>query len=1173
MRHFCLIFLAFLASCETVQNNNSIGQLKGEKIDFADDKVEGGFEKAMQSYQKFLEQTPESAMTPDALRRLADLKIQKEYGALGSGAKNDKLAPLDNVKKIERPAAIDVQKITLAREAGIDAKQHLLTQEVKKNSKKSKKSEKENIKESGQAFEKRASLISPVKSGLTERAFDTPDGSGADLQSPGTLEAIILYKKLLAKYPNYDRNDQVLYQLSHAYEEIGQVEEAMKTMNTIVKDFPKSRYFDEVQFRRGEYYFTRKSFVDAKHAFKSIVDIGEGSSYYELSLYKLGWTYYKQEQYEDSLKRFIALLDSKIKTGYDFDHLKDTLDERRIEDTFRVVSLAFSNLGGAEAVSEYFNKFGKRSYELNIYNNLGDYYLDKRRYSDAAITYNTFVKSNPFHKVAPHFDIKVIDIYRNGNFPKLVIDAKTKFVAHYGHKSDYWNYFDIKSLPEVRAKVKSSLIELANHYHSRYQDEKWAKDKTENFNEAKKWYLEFLKTFHAEPETPAINYQLAELLLENKLYGQAAIEYEHTAYDYPLHGKSAEAGYAAVYAYRESASVVAPSEHEQVIQAVIRVSLKFADTFPKHQKGALVMEAAIDDIYGLKNYDLAVTTGHKLLSKFPGAEHKILRSAWLIIAHSSFELAKFKDAEEGYLNVLRLTPEHDNSRADVIENLSASIYKQGEQASKLTDYKSAAFHFLRIALSAPTSKIRPTADYDGATALIQLKDWQKAVSILSAFRSTHKGHLLQPEVTKKIAYVYKESGEFALAAIEYERIETESKNIEIRSEALKLAANLYIEANETDKAMQVYRRYVNYFPKPLEAALEIRRKMADILRTKNEIKAYFEELKLIVQADVSAGVERTGRTRYLGATSSLILTEPLFVQFAQIKLIKPFEQNLARKKNALRSAKEGFEKLLGYEVGEVASAATYYIAELYFNFNRALFESERPNDLSLLEKEQYELAIEEQAYPFEEKAIQIHEKNLELLSLGIYGVWIENSIEKLAKLIPARYAKYEESSGYISDVRREVSNADFDAAMSFIKAEKYEEGIQLLTKIINTSPNHAIAKINLALIYKKLGKLEQAEGSLKLALKAEPHNPVASNELALLYRKTGRFAEARQLYEKTLEKYPNFVMVHKNLGILCDLYLKDYKCALKNYVFYSNAVQDSSTVKIWITDLQNRAGK
>ena len=153
------------------------------------------------------------------------------------------------------------------------------------------------------------------------------------------------------------------------------------------------------------------------------------------------------------------------------------------------------------------------------------------------------------------------------------------------------------------------------------------------------------------------------------------------------------------------------------------------------------------------------------------------------------------------------------------------------------------------------------------------------------------------------------------------------------------------------------------------------------------------------------------------------------------------------------------------------------------------------------------------------------------------------------------------------------ARADYEAAMVFINAEEYEKGIELLNKVVKVSQSNAIPHINLALVYKKQGKLKLAEENLKLALNAEPENPVAHNEYALLYRKTGRFAEARQIYEKILDKYPNFNMAHKNLGILCDLYMKDYACALKHYEIYSNVVQDDKTVKIWIVDLQKRLGK
>ena len=1025
-----LVLAVLLASCTSNPDKGSIGQLEDVKVDLADVKVEGGLDKAMQGYQKFLEQAPESSMTPEALRRLADLKIQKEYGTLEGATNSEKKAALAETKTLDRPATVDVPKTPSVSDA-----QLAVAAAPVAATKGGKKKGKTGVKESGEDFEKRATKSATIKPSVPAAALPAPDGSGSELEAAGAMEAIAMYKKLLDKYPNYEHNDQVLYQLSRAYEEIGKTDEAMNVMNRMVKDYPNSRYLGEVQFRRGEYFFTRKKFLDAEDAFKSIVDLGEGSSYFELALYKLGWTLYKQELYEDSLHRFVGLIDHRIKTGYDFEHPKGTSDEKRVEDTYRVISLAFSNLGGADAVSDYFKKNGKRSFEVDIYRNLGEYYLDKRRYSDAAASFKAFVKANPYHKVAPYFDTRVIEIYKKGGFPILVIDANKEFVVNYGLKSEYWKYYDVKNYPEVIGYVKASLKDLASFYHNMYQNTKFEKDKPENFKEAMRWYRDFLNSFPKEPDSPEINFQLAALLLENKSFGEAAIEYEHTAYDYPYHEKAPDAGYAAVYAHRENLALAPPDGQDRIKRDVIRSSLKFAEKFPKHEKASLVMSAALDDIYAMKDYAFAVETGRKLLNSFPGADRKIVRTTWLVIAHSSFELAKYADAEEGYFNVLQLMPEDDKTRLDVVENYAAAIYKQGEQANKASDFKTAADHFLRVGKAAPTCKIRATADYDGATALMQLKDWDRAAEVLTSFRANYAGHKLQPEITKKIAYVYKEAGKWALAAAEYERIETETQDVAVRREALQLAADLYVDAKETDKAMQVYQRYVSYFPKPLEPALETRNKIANVLKSRNDTNAYMEQLKLIVAGDAHAGSERTDRTRYLGGTASVALTEPLFDQFAQIKLVKPFDKNLKKKKLAMKSAKDGFEKLLSYEVGDVTAAATYYIAEMYYNFNRSLVESERPEGMSTLEKEQYELALEDQAYPFEEKTIQIHEKNMELLGQGVFSTWIDKSIGKLAKLVPARYAKFEESSGYVATIDRSNYKELTNPAPIIVKVE------------------------------------------------------------------------------------------------------------------------------------------
>jgi len=317
---------------------------------------------------------------------------------------------------------------------------------------------------------------------------------------------------------------------------------------------------------------------------------------------------------------------------------------------------------------------------------------------------------------------------------------------------------------------------------------------------------------------------------------------------------------------------------------------------------------------------------------------------------------------------------------------------------------------------APASKIRVTAEYDAAAALIQLKDWKMASAVLTGFRDNFPGHELQPEVTKKIAYVYKEDGQLTQAANEYERIERESQDDEVRREALLIAAELHEQAGNSDRALEVYRRYAGYFPHPVEPNLETRNKIAEALKKKNDQDNYLAELKQIVAIDGGAGGERTPRTRHLAGKAALVLAEQTFDQFAGAKLVEPFEANLKKKKELMKVATQQFNKLVDYEVGEVTAAATFYLAEIYARFSTDLKGSERPAGLNALEREEYELAIEEQAYPFEEKAIAMHKSNLELLSLGVYNEWIDKSLQKLAKFVPARYDKPEEESPVIASM-------------------------------------------------------------------------------------------------------------------------------------------------------------
>jgi len=766
---FFIVITLALVGCRSMNHKDTIAGLRHKKIEIKEVEIEGGLEKAMASYQRFLAETPDSALTPEAIRRLGDLKIEKEYDTLTEDARTSK-APakrkMTAPKQAKRPKTpkIGATVTTPEQDSGSYTKND----------------------ESETDFEQRATQQPQT---LPTTTPDDPRQPVDDLERAGPLEAIALYKRLLKDYPLYDRNDQVLYQMSRAYEELGRIKEAMAVMEKLVRNYPRSRYIDEVQFRRAEYFFTRRRYMDAEDAYATIVKMGVASSYYELSVYKLGWTYYKQELYEEALDRFITLLDYKVSVGYNFSQTDDETEHKRTEDTFRVISLGFSNLGGADSVVKYFASHGKRSYEDKVYSNLAEFFFDKRRYADASASYNAFVSRNPFHKDSPNFHMRVVEIHAAGGFPSLVIDAKKSFAINYGLKADYWKYFAPNDRPDILGHLKTNLTDLANHYHAAYQKPAKPGDKPGYFKEASHWYSAFLTSFPKDEESPVINYQLADLLLENRAFGQAAVEYEKTAYDYPTHEKSSEAGYAAVYSLRQELATAVQERKNSVKQDVVRSSLKFVDIFPKHEKAALVLGAAADDLYVMNAFEHALAAAKKLLERFPGTDIDILRAAWLVVGHSSYELSSYSEAEAAYLKVITLLPKGDKTRDQLIDNLAASIYKQGEQANAAQQYRVAADHFLRVSRLAPTSKIRASAEYDGATALIQLEDWNMAATVLLRFRGDFPDHDLQPEVTKKIAYVYRKNDQLSLAANEYERIERESGNDKIRQEALLLAHN------------------------------------------------------------------------------------------------------------------------------------------------------------------------------------------------------------------------------------------------------------------------------------------------------------------------------------------------------------------------------------------------
>jgi tetratricopeptide (TPR) repeat protein len=837
-------------------------------------------------------------------------------------------------------------------------------------------------------------------------------------------EAIHLYTALLKTYPKYERNDSVLYQLARAYELNAQPEKALASLDQLVASYPNSHYIDEAQFRRGELLFSDKAYPKAQAAYEAVIKVGSSSAFYDQSLYKHGWSLFKQGENERSLDSFASVLDSVLVSKRNPSELieLETLsrpNRELVEDTFRVMSITFSYLDGPKTIDEFVKRRtppGRppRPYSYLLYARLGDLYMEKERYTDAADSYRAFVSQDRNNEKAPLLEMQAIEAYQKGGFPQLVLQGKKEFVENYSFGTAYWQGRQPKNEPKVVAVLKTNLKDVAQYYHAQAQRTKNVAD----YQEAAKWYHSYLSSFPDDPDSAVTNFLLADTLFESKQYLDAAQEYESTAYHYGDHEKAAAAGYAAIIAYGKQEETLTGEAKSAVHNRSVDSSLKFAQTFPAHPESAAVLTKAATDLYTVKDYPRAIGAAEALLARQPPVDVTKQRVAWTVIGNSNFDQGVFDKAETAYGHAQTLMPANDPERPVIVERLAASIYKQGEQKSKSGDSAAAVEDYLRVSALAPTSKVRSNADFDAAALLIKDKQWDRAIVVLEGFRRNFPQSPLQGDVTRNLAVAYTESNHPAQAAVEFERIaQSPGESADVQREATLQAADLYDKAGDTPKSRAMLEAFVKHFPQPLNPAMEARNKLSLITAKAGDIGARDYWLRDIVAADRAAGAARTDRSRALAAKATMTLAIPVREEFKSIKLVAPLKKSLAEKRKAMEAALKAYENAADYQVAEVTTAATFESAELYRQLGKDLMSSERPKNLSKDELEQYDVLLEEQAFPFEEKAIKLHEVNAARTKDGTYDEWVQKSFAALAQLNPGRYGKAEIGEQLVESIR------------------------------------------------------------------------------------------------------------------------------------------------------------
>lgn len=833
----------------------------------------------------------------------------------------------------------------------------------------------------------------------------------AKLKGVTYARAIKLYERALVASGDSGgfADAATLYQLSSAYEQIGQPKKALGALDRLLERFPAIEDRERIHFRRGELLLLLKDYRRAEMAYTQAMLVSSSSTYYDRALSQRGWTAYMQKNYSKALYSYFNFIDHKLanSTGKsDFD--KSQLSKRDghlVDHAFLAVTLSFIQLGGSAAIEKHFRKFGRRRYESEIYKSMGEYFLDKQRYLDAAKSYTDFVKYHKDHRLAATFDMSAIKILQAGGFLTKVLNTKITFSDKYRAESIYWKNQTEQDQKKLGIMVAKNIDDIASHFHSMAQKSKASAD----FIQAIKWYRRYLASFDKFDQAPHINFLLAESFFEINRYEAAIAEYEKTAYEYPKFKNSAEAGYAALVAYSKLTSQSNKQQKIKWAKKSIKAAIRFGKTFPSDTRALTVVVKAAEDLYAQKKYQQAEQASRIVLDLKSKTNTKVRRNAWLIIAQSEFQMGRYAQAESNFKVALKLVDNDKKVRKSIVEGLVASIYKRGEQLRESGDLKGSITVLSRLNVVAPKSNVNITAHFDIAVSLLQLENWSAAELKFKQFRENFSNHPLQAKVAENLARVYLKLNQPLLAAQEFERLVQSKKDPESKRNILLRAAELYEQARADKQLLDIYKRYNSAFPSPFEPAMEVREKLAQIYKIHGPLRNYHFWLRKIIKADKSAGKKSTSRTKYLAAKAAFLLAEPALLSFQAVRLVAPLKRTLPIKKRHMTNAVAAYTQAANYGVQEFTTASVYRLGEIYNSFGQDLLNSARPQGLTSEEREQYDILLEEQVFPFEEKSINIHESNAQRVKLGIYDEWVQKSFAALKMLRPVTYGKTERS--------------------------------------------------------------------------------------------------------------------------------------------------------------------
>lgn len=838
----------------------------------------------------------------------------------------------------------------------------------------------------------------------------------------------------------YQEKAKIHYQLSQAYDLSGDHEASIENLSLALAALTpfslntqqSTNLKLELAFRRAEYYFSEGQLKEAAEDYALVA--GAAGTYQTHAKYMLGWSRFKQGDLDLALAAFISTLEQLLgkarepsvekEPGLSVPIEKSRANTELLSDTQRISIITLDYLDGVESLASEMAAKGKPDWQVDLYRALADWYQEKERFQDSALTWETFLNENPLYASAPAISLDVIEIYRRAGFVDDIEGRKLAFINRYDKQSAFFQQHGEPVFADYSVTLLNFMDGVVAQQHADAQamsrltapgDSSKANDPsvTKKYLEVADWYQRWLLNFDGHDRSPDMTMLLAEALRDGGDIRGSVLAYQSIIGNFPDFDRLEQAAYAVVVGLEAISTEASDIERPNLER--IDAGLFFARGYPESPEAPATMVNVASILFDAGDFELAQTVAEESLSVWPLARTQYLKeglwnTALRIAAHSGFEMGDYAIAEVHYHQLLAKTPRDSELKT----RLLATILRQAERAEGHGENLEAITHLARLSTIDKQAPLAIAAQFDIAALYEKLGDIDAAINQLTKFKSNHPQYPGVEAFPMRLVSLYESAGNDLAAAQELLQVSKSAVNDEeVRRQALFRAGELFLVANNKPLAISAFRDYSHTYTQPFATRMEAMNQMDLLYQSTTEPgKRRFWLRKKKDVFDKTSKKFLTERTRFLAADAAFVLALDRRQAFESVLLKQPLKKSLKRKRKSMTDAIKAFEQTADYGVVEYTTGATFQIASIYGSLAQSLMESDKPANLNELETEQYEILLEEQAYPFEEQALDIHQLNLQRGWNENWDQWVSQSLKELGQLSPGRFERDEIGVGY-----------------------------------------------------------------------------------------------------------------------------------------------------------------